>query len=156
MLKIVWIVCENLNVTQKIIEQKRNVHFLMMSTVCGTACDDIFVLHWNYSNTRVSSLVPRPSHPVFVTCSTTTGEGLVKLITCTDHGQREDIWRSGSFWEPTSEWVHYWSQPPTAEQLRSQRQAVLEKFLRFRRPPTAVPKCEATSPMSAMSPHVSF
>ena len=111
---------------------------------------------WNHSNATVSSLVPKPSRSVFVTCSTTTVEGLAKLITCTDRGWRVDIWKSGSFWNTTSKWVHYWSQPPTTEQLRSQHQAVSEKFLRFRRPPTAVPKSEATSPMSAMPPHVSL
>ena len=31
-----------------------------------------------------SSLVPRPSHSSFVTCSTSAAEGLVKLVTCSD------------------------------------------------------------------------
>ena len=36
--------------------------------------------------------------PVFVACSTNTGEGLVKLITCNDiPGCWVDVWRSGTF-----------------------------------------------------------
>jgi len=38
--------------------------------------------------------------PVFVTCSTNMGEGLLGLITCNDvPGHWGDMWRSGTFQE---------------------------------------------------------
>jgi len=38
--------------------------------------------------------------PVFVTCSTNMGEGLLELITCNDvPGHLGDMWRSGTFQE---------------------------------------------------------
>ena len=38
--------------------------------------------------------------PAFVACSTNTGEGLVKLVTCSDVGERYmDEWKSGTFTE---------------------------------------------------------
>jgi len=46
MLEIVCTVRENLNVTTKDRRTKMGTYtFLMMSTVRGTACDDIFVIH---------------------------------------------------------------------------------------------------------------
>ena len=45
-----------------------------------------------------SSLVPRPSNPSVVACSTNAGEGLVKLVMCSDvGGHRVDVWRRGTF-----------------------------------------------------------
>jgi len=41
---------------------------------------------------------PGPLTPAFVACSSNTGEGLVKLITCHDvPGRFGDVWRSGIF-----------------------------------------------------------
>ena len=55
------------------------------------------------------SLLPRPSHPVFVACSTSTGESLVKLITCSDvPGHWVDVWRSDTFLHSCK--VAFWTQ----------------------------------------------
>jgi len=44
------------------------------------------------------ALYPGLFTPAFVTCSTDAGEGLVKLITCSDvPGHWVDVWRSDTF-----------------------------------------------------------
>ena len=38
------------------------------------------------------SLIPGPLTPVFLACSTNAGEGLVKLVMCSDIGGRGEEW----------------------------------------------------------------
>ena len=62
-------------------------------------------------------------NPAFVTCSTNTGEGLVKLMTCSDILRHwVDMWRSDIFPE-YCKWVCYWTQPQTLQRLRDWHQA---------------------------------
>ena len=57
----------------------------------------------------VVSLVPRPSNPSVVACSTNAGEDLVKLVTCSDiGGRRVDVWRRGTFFLYSSE-AAFWT-----------------------------------------------
>ena len=59
-------------------------------------------LHCNDHIIPNCSLTPRPSNPVFVTCSTNIcWEGLVKLITWSDLPRHEVLWRS------TYEYTHF-------------------------------------------------
>ena len=51
------------------------------------SCDTYYVQLNGYLDIQCqTSLIPRPSHPSihFITCSTNIGEGLAKLVTCSD------------------------------------------------------------------------
>ena len=87
--------------------------------------------------------------PAFVACSTNVGEGLVKLMTCSDISRRwVDMRRSGTF--PEKPWVCYRLQPQTMQWLRDWHQAVRYSvvwvtFLGFRKLPHSYIEC-ATPP----------
>jgi len=83
--------------------------------------------------------------PAFVACSTNTGEGLVKLITCNDVPGRVEEWHIPG--KTASKQVHYQLQTRTIERLSSQHQIVLATFLGFSHF-TAVQKECATPGMS--------
>ena len=84
-----------------------------------------------YKKHAMPCLISRPSHPVFVACSTNAGEGLVKL----SHVQWR-TWTCGGVvhsWK-SCKWVRYRSQTQTVPQLSARHQTVLATFLGFRKP----------------------
>ena len=74
------------------------------------------------------------------------GEGLVRLITCSDIPGRVEEWHIPG--KATSKQVRYGLQTRTVKQLSAQHQTVLVTFLGFRKRFTAVQKECATATSS--------